>query len=143
MTHGDWSPRRVAPPIEALLEIHGDTLDPDHLSALFRVRPSSSRPPGVQRVRDLDDTDVDLAGSGEWTFSTREVVQSPRIDDHLHYVLEMLAPHRELLHDMHERWTYHLSLSFAAPDEDPWRRYSELLRLVNDRLGLDLDLHLS
>lgn len=75
----------------ATIRFAGDNLIPDQITELLLVRPTQAYKKGA--VYSGGPKSQRLKGrTGVWYFSTDKVVASPRLDDHLNYLLRVLWP---------------------------------------------------
>jgi hypothetical protein len=75
----------------ASFRIRGDSLDPDHLARIMRMFPTIAYAKGMnyhagERTGEL------VGRTGVWLLSTKEIVASEHLHQHLIYIMNIVAP---------------------------------------------------
>lgn len=69
----------------ATIRIVGDDLDPDEVTSILHVKPTMAHKKGA-RIGSEHSAQSRIAGFGMWYFSTRNVLDSPNLNDHLSFI---------------------------------------------------------
>ena len=115
--------------LDSLVYIEGDTLNPDRLRESIGLTTVAVERPGRVET-DLDGTELD-ALPGQWIARTAGRLQSSSVDEHLHFLLGILRPHRAMLREL-----------AAGPRGRVWIGL-EVVTEEESGLGLSLDAALS
>jgi Domain of unknown function (DUF4279) len=84
------SPRTAAPSAAfATLRFSGDRLDPDQISAILHVRPTTAYRKG-ERYYAGSRTGHLEGRTGIWLLATDDVIKSPSLDRHLDYLISLI-----------------------------------------------------
>jgi len=78
----------------ATFRVSGDALDPDRVTRILRHVPTVAYAKGQQYFAG-DRTGYLTGKTGVWLFSTRNVVASEALHDHLSYIVGLLVPERQ------------------------------------------------
>jgi hypothetical protein len=84
--------------LDSFLWVESDTLDPDRLTTAFGLEPVVSERPGQVGI-DVDGSALDPS-PGQWIARTAGHLRSASVDEHLHFLLARLAPHRSLVREL-------------------------------------------
>ncbi|HXQ52962.1 MAG TPA: DUF4279 domain-containing protein [Stellaceae bacterium] len=76
----------------ATFRVVGDKLHPADITQILHTVPTFSFRKG-EKYQPGDRSPVMAGKTGTWFFSTDRVVASPRLDDHVTYLLKMILPH--------------------------------------------------
>ena len=126
----------------ALMLFSGEDLDPEHISRLLDLTPSSSGKRGEPMARPRPGRPTPLARRGGISYSTYRSIVSDDINDHLRYLLNAALPVSEqlkaLVDSEHLRWGIVLFIDDTPVD---WR--SLLEKSIADTLdGLGIEVML-
>lgn len=118
----------------ALMMFSGEALDPESISSLLDLNPSSSNRKGDPMARPRPDRPTPLARKGVLSFSTHRSVVSNDINDHLRYLLGATLPVSQQLKARLDRdhLDWEIVLFIVDPPAD-WRALVE--KPIADTLG--------
>jgi hypothetical protein len=71
------------------LRIMGDRIDPEHISSVLQIQPSTARKTGSVRL--LSSGQEIKQRCGIWAFSTRDLLDSMVLDDHIQFIAQALG----------------------------------------------------
>ena len=135
----------------ASLRVRGDSLDPDQLTRILRVFPTTAYAKGM-KYRAGERTGELVGRTGVWLLSTEGIVASDHLNDHLTFLVGVLVPNSKdfspltHLHTLLEKQKdlkadiacfWHGRFGEKRPSVP--RAFSEFLKLVPADLELDFD----
>ena len=138
MAHDD----AVGTHCSTLMQFSGEDLDPESISSLIGLKPSSSKKRGEPMARPRPGRPTPLARRGGISYSTYRSIVSDDINDHLRYllnaVLQVSSQLKALVDREHLRWGIVLFIDNAPAD---WRSLLEKSISENlDCLGIEVIL---
>lgn len=77
--------------VYASFRMHGDLLDPEQITAIFRVFPTSGHAKGEKYLSGERSGEI-IRRTGVWLFSTKDVVASDNLYHHLMFLMGILIP---------------------------------------------------